>query len=70
MKRAAFSKPIYPADAYREDYEMLTGDGKTPAEDARDGVYAAAYVIALAFVSAFVLAGIAIAVVMDWMIFP
>ena len=70
MKRAVLSKPIYPAEAYKEDFEALHDDGKTPAKNAKAGVHAAAYVITLALFTGIILAGIALGVVVDWMIFP
>lgn len=67
MKRAVLSKPIYPADAYREDYEMLTEDGKTPAQEDRDRVTMLGYV--LVYMAAMVLACVVLWAWLFWRLF-
>lgn len=66
MKRAVLSQPIHPAEAYRQDYEMLTGDGKTEAEETRSTMTACAFLIFCAVASASAIVG----TVLAWWILP
>jgi hypothetical protein len=66
MKRAVLSQPIHPAEAYRQDFEELTGDGKTEAEETRATMTCFVYVL----FAGVALVSTAIGTVLAWWILP